>query len=94
MLRECISELKTIYADMFYIGEPIYLSRIYSVLNRVDGVIDVRKVKIFNKSGGPYSNVSLDMDKILSRDGMFLKTPQNSILEIKFPNEDIKGIAK
>lgn len=94
VLRKCISELQSLYSSKFYIGEPLYLSRIYSTLNRVDGVIDVRKVKVFNKTGGLYSTVSLDMDKILSRDGTFFMTPQNSILEIKFPTEDIKGIAK
>ena len=45
VFEKCISELQTLYSSKFYIGEPLYLSRIYSTLNRVDGVIDVRKVK-------------------------------------------------
>jgi hypothetical protein len=94
VLRECIDEVKKLYADKMYIGEPLYVTRVYEILNRVDGVVDVRKVKVFNKTGGAYSNVSLDMDKILSRDGTFFHTPQNSILELRFPDEDIKGIAK
>tara|TARA_Y100000114_G_scaffold31134_2_gene26747 strand:+ start:5906 stop:7705 length:1800 start_codon:yes stop_codon:yes gene_type:complete len=94
VLVECIEEVKQLYADKFYIGEPLYITRIYSILNRVDGVLDVRKVKIENKTGGVYSDVSLDMDKILSKDGTFYHTPNNSILELKFPDNDIKGIAK
>jgi hypothetical protein len=94
VLAECIEKLKDMFSDKFYIGEPLYVTRIYSVLNRVDGVLDVRKVKIENKTGGSYSNVSLQMDKIISKDGTFYMTPNNSILEIKFPDNDIKGIAK
>ena len=80
--------------DKFYIAEPLYLTRIYSILNRVDGVDDVRKVKVDNLTGGVYSNVSIDMSKILSRDGTFYQTPDNCVLELKFPDQNIKGIAK
>jgi len=54
----------------------------------------VRKVKINNQNSGAYSPITLDMDKIISKDGTFYQTPNNSILELKFPDEDIKGIAK
>ncbi len=94
VLRQCIEDVKSLYSDKFYIGEPLYITRIYDILNRVDGVVDVRKVKVNNKTGGAYSNVTLDMDKILSKDATFYQTPQNSILELRFPDEDIKGIAK
>jgi hypothetical protein len=94
VLRRCIDEVKVLYSDKFYIGEPLYITRVYDILNRVDGVVDVRKVKVNNKTGGAYSNITLDMDKILSKDGTFYHTPQNSILELRFPDEDIKGIAK
>jgi len=36
----------------------------------------------------------MDLDKILSKDGTYLKTPDNVILELKFPELDIKGTAK
>ena len=45
VLRQCISEVKSLYADKMYIGEPLYVTRVYEILNRVDGVVDVRKVK-------------------------------------------------
>ena len=94
VLRQCINEIKGLYADKFYIGEPLYITRAYEILNRVDGVVDVRKVKVNNQTNGAYSPITLDMDKIISKDGTFYQTPNNSILELKFPNEDIKGIAK
>lgn len=94
VLRQCINEIKSLYADKFYIGEPLYITRAYEILNRIDGVIDVRKVKVNNQTNGAYSPITLDMDKIISKDGTFYQTPNNSILELKFPDEDIKGIAK
>jgi hypothetical protein len=94
VLRQCISEVKSLYSDKMYIGEPLYVTRVYEILNRVDGVVDVRKVKVYNKTGGAYSSVNLDMDKVLSKDGTFFHTPDNTILELRFPDEDIKGIAK
>jgi hypothetical protein len=94
VVRKCIEAVRSLLADKFYIGEPLYLTRVYSALNRIDGVDDVRKVSAKNKTGNLYSNVSLDMDKILSKDGTFYKTPENCILELKYPEEDIKGIAK
>jgi hypothetical protein len=94
VLQECINDTKELLADKLYIGEPLYLTRIYERLNRVDGVIDVRKVMFHNKTGGNYSSISMDLDKILSKDGTYLKTPDNVILELKFPELDIKGTAK
>jgi len=94
VLRNCIEEVKTLYSDKLYIGEPIYLSRVYSILNRVDGVIDVRKVNFKNKSNGLYSNITLDFDKILSKDGTYYMTPNNCIMELKYPDLDIKGTVK
>jgi hypothetical protein len=94
VLRQCIEEIKKLFSNKLYIGEPLYLSRIYSVINRIDGVIDVKNIKFVNKTGGVYSLITLDLDKIVSKDGTYLMTPQNCIMELKFPEEDIKGIAK
>ena len=93
VLQECIREIKSLFSDKLYIGEPLYITRIYEILNRVDGVIDVRKVTIVNKAEGNYSPISMDLDKILSKDGTFFKTPNNVILELKLPDLDIKGTA-
>tara|TARA_B100002019_G_scaffold89879_1_gene77724 strand:+ start:123 stop:1922 length:1800 start_codon:yes stop_codon:yes gene_type:complete len=94
VLRNCIEHVNLLMRDKFYIAEPLYLTRIYNTLNRVEGVDDVRNVKVYNKTGNGYSSVSIDMEKILSRNGTYYKTPQNCILELKYPNENIKGIAK
>lgn len=94
VLQQCVDEMKTLFSDKLYIGEPLYITRIYEKLNRVDGVVDVRKVMIKNKTGGIYSTISMDLDKILAKDGTYYKTPDNVILELKYPDTDIKGTVK
>jgi hypothetical protein len=94
VLFACIEKLKEYFEDTAYIGEPLYLTRIYETLNRVDGVVDVKSVKINNVFGGVYSDKSLEMKQLLSKDGTYYKVPQNVILELKYPSLDIKGTVK
>jgi hypothetical protein len=94
VINRVISKLSTDWNNTFYVGEPIYVSSIYNIINKVNGVSDVKKVKIFNKSGGSYSASSVDFDDLISRDGTFYKAPKNVIFELKFINADIRGVAK
>ena len=55
------------------------------------GVLDVTKVKIFNKAGTNYSGASIDVEQNMSPDGQYLIIPKNCIVEIKFPESDIIG---
>ena len=55
---------------------------------------DQKKINIYNKSGGNYSATSINFDDLKSRDGTFYKAPKNVIFELKFPNADIRGVAK
>ena len=94
MLNLAIKNLKDFYKTKLFIGEPIYNTDVYNVLTNTKGVNDVKKVSLFNKRGGSHSSTPLDFDKIRSKDGTYYKTPKNVIMELKFPNRDIKGIAK
>ena len=94
VLTECISEIQEYFSNVAYIGEPIYISRIYQRLNSVTGVIDTKDVVLENKSGGVYSSISYNFEDALSRDGTYITMPQNSIAELKYPNSDIKGTVK
>jgi hypothetical protein len=94
VVNRVISKLASDYNNTFYVGEPIYVSAIYNTINKVDGVSDVKKIKIYNKSGGNYSATSINFDDLISRDGTFYKAPKNVIFELKFTNADIKGVAK
>jgi hypothetical protein len=87
-------EVKDLFSETLYIGEPLYITNIYNALSKLDGVVDVKKVKVFNKTGGAYSTNALDFDEVMSRDGTFLKVPDNVILELKTPGSDIKGVAR
>jgi hypothetical protein len=70
------------------------LSRLYEIINNVEGVYDVKRVKAFNKTNGNYSQINYNMENSLSKDGSYYKIPKNIILEIKYPNIDIKGTVK
>jgi hypothetical protein len=94
VINRVIAKLSSDYNDTFYIGEPIYVSSIYNTINKVDGVSDVKKISIYNKTGGVYSASSINFDDLISRDGTFYKAPKNVIFELKFINADIRGVAK
>jgi hypothetical protein len=82
------------FSDKMYIGEPLYVANIYKELNKLEGIIDVQNV-IFNiKNAANYASSPVSLQELMSSDGTFLKTPKNAVLEIKFPNLDIKGIAR
>lgn len=94
VLSECIKNLKEYFSEVSYVGEPIYITKIYQRLNDVDGVVDTKDVVLENLTGGEYSSSSLDFKTALSRDGTFVHIPKNAIAELKFPDTDIKGTVK
>jgi hypothetical protein len=94
VLFNCKKSLEDFVKETPYIGEPLYITRFYEVLNKTTGVVDVKKISIKNKSNGKYSPVSLNFGKMLSKDGTFYKVPKNVILELKYPDLDIKGTVK
>jgi uncharacterized phage protein gp47/JayE len=83
--------LQTLFRDKMYIGEPIYLTKIYQTINRVRGVVDTQQVKAVIKQEANYSNLGLEIEEILSKDGTFLKCPKNCVFEIKFLDQDLRG---
>lgn len=89
--NSCIEAITDLFSETFYIGEPIYISRIYQTLNRLDSVTDVISIKITPIVGGLYSETSVNFNDILSIDGSYYKAPKNCIFELKFPKNDIKG---
>ena len=91
VMGRCINKIKEFYSDQLYIGEPIYITTLYTILGKVEGVSDVRKVSVFQKFSGLYSSVRIDFDEALSRDGTYINTPKNVIMELKHPNLDIQG---
>ena len=76
------------------IGEPLYISSMYTMLNRVRGVLDVKSIKIVPRWGAGYSDKHFDFDARKSADGTYISTPDNVVLELRFPKADIRGTVK
>ena len=91
ILQRAITALKLKFINHYDIGEPIFISSIYNILNEVDGVEDTTDVRVYHKVGGQYSTTRFDFDKYLSADGRVVRGFENIIFELKFPNDDIKG---
>ena len=91
IIGKCNSAIREYFSNQLYIGEPIYITRLYSVLGKVDGVADVKTVRVSQKKGADYSSVNINFDETLSSDGTYIITPKNAIMELKYPNRDIKG---
>tara|TARA_R110000824_G_scaffold376502_1_gene567643 strand:+ start:511 stop:2304 length:1794 start_codon:yes stop_codon:yes gene_type:complete len=91
VLNNALSAVKDAMAQPLYIGEPIYVTDIYGILNKVDGVVDTKNVSITNKSGAGYSSTSININSMVSPDGLTVEAPENVCFECKYPESDIGG---
>lgn len=91
IIDKCNSRL-TSYFDVknWNIGQPISISNIFTVLDRVEGVQTVTSVQFNNKVGGQYSEYEYDI-KGATKNGVLYPSYDPMIFEIKVPNSDIKG---
>jgi len=95
ILNEANRHIRTFYLrNRFEIGESITINDIYRQLNKVAGVVDVVDVQIIGKTGGLYSDSNFDPIRAMSSDARAIRSDQNSIFELKFPNVDIVGSIK
>lgn len=92
ILSDCNAAIKNLFKVTPFIGQPFYLTEIYSALNKVDGVVDTKRVKITKKRGTSYSSSKFDIEEAMSADGRYLSVPDNVVLEIKYLDTDIKGV--
>ena len=93
-LNVAIEEIQKMFKMKMDIGEPIYITKIYDVLNNLDEIVDVTNVKITNAAGDKYSSDTINIDNYISADGRILYAPENAVYELKYPNIDIKGTIK
>lgn len=91
VLNSALFALRSEFSNKSDIGESFSIAKVYNILNKLNGVLDTTNVKVSAKVGGLYSNSSLNLDKLLTYDGKYIKSPKNVIYEIKFPLIDIKG---
>ena len=79
------------FAETLDIGQPIYVTKIYDILNNLDEIVDVVDAEIVSKTTAKYSDYSLNLREFLSADGRIQYAPDDVIYELKYPNLDIKG---
>ena len=91
VLASCITKLRQTFAVLPDIGEAFYITDVYKALNDVDGVVDVKKVTVKQKSGARYADLSYNIRENTAADGRYFVVPEDVIVEIKFPLQDIKG---
>ena len=92
ILASCITKLRERFAVLPDIGEAFYITDIYKTINDVDGVVDTKRVTVKQKSGTGYADLSYNIHENMSADGRYFVVPEDVIVEIKFPLEDIKGV--
>ncbi len=95
VLNACVNKLQEKVLNVSKeLGEPVYISELFKMLNSVPGVVDTTVVKLINKTGGSYSSFNYEIDKNLSQDGRFLIIPPDAVADVLFPNDDIVGVVK
>ena len=94
ILDNCTAALRDKFEEPLDMGEPLYLTEIYSTLNKVRGVIDTEDVVITLKRGSQYASTTFSVKEATAPDGRSVLAPLNAAFEIKFPNQDIRGVIK
>lgn len=94
LYSEVYDKIKDLFKNHLFIGEPLNIVNIYSAINSVTEIADTTDVIITELSGGLYSSHKINLDNWKTSDGRLIVVPQDVILELKYPNLDIRGIIK
>ena len=94
VLEQAITAVQDFFERPFFIGQPLSILEIYTVLQNVDGVADISKVKFASKTGTDYNNNYINLSRYTTTDGRRIVPPENVAFQIKFPGTDIKGEVK
>jgi hypothetical protein len=93
VLLRCISKLRSVFNNsLWQINQPIVLSKLYTDLDRIEGVQTVTSVNITNLYGsaGGYSENVYDI-AAATKNGVIYPSLDPSIFEVKYLNKDIIG---
>jgi hypothetical protein len=83
--------------NKFQMGENIYLSQLYEIINNVGGVLNIVDLRVYNKVGGdyslneiaqPYYDTATRQIDLLGQFCLF--NEPNALFEIKNVTKDIK----
>jgi len=92
-LLRCINKLKSLFSTRIWqINQPIIISKLYTELDRIEGVQTVSSIKIVNlyDTNLGYSGNVYDITAA-TRQGVIYPSLDPSIFEVKYPNTDIIG---
>ena len=91
VLTKCTETLQDYFnITKWSINEPINISKLYTLLDRIKGVQTVQHVELVNKAGGNYSQYGYDIAGA-TRNNIVYPSYDPCIFEIKYPNTDIEG---
>tara|TARA_Y100000310_G_scaffold305965_1_gene346701 strand:+ start:423 stop:2219 length:1797 start_codon:yes stop_codon:yes gene_type:complete len=93
-LNAAITAIQGMFTTKLDIAQPIYITKIYDILNELEEIVDVTDAQIIHKSGGLYSDYSFNINHYISADGRILYAPENIVYELKYPHIDIVGTIK
>ncbi len=86
-----LTQLRQTYSLKSQIGQSFSYLDVYREIQKIDGVLDVKEVKVINKTDVGYSTIPFDVEQNTTRDGNLILIPRNAIYEIKDPLLDIVG---
>ena len=91
VLLRCNQELQNYFnIANWSINQPVNLSRVYTLLDKVKGVQTVQNVKLNTKVGGNYSEYDYDIEGA-TKNNIVYPSLDPMIFEVKYPNTDIQG---
>ena len=91
VLLKCTNELKSYFnISRWSINQPINLSPLYTMLDKVKGVQTVKSIAVENKAGGNYSQYAYDV-KGATKDNVVYPSFDPCCFEVKYPDIDIEG---
>ena len=77
-------------------GDPLFTGELLKEIGTTSGVVNVVEVRVFNKTGGEYSQAEVSQSyrnvatKEIQQSDMTVFMKSNQIFQIRFPNKDIK----
>jgi hypothetical protein len=86
------AQLELAFSKKPQIGETFNILQVYRELQNVNGILDVKDIKIVNKTGNAYSSTQFNIQQNLTSDGNMIIIPKNAIYEIKNASDIVGNI--
>jgi hypothetical protein len=91
VLQIAIEKVREFFTNPLFIGQPINIYEVSTLLSKIDGVSDIADVSFGVKTTSGYSSSYVNLNKYTTSDGAKIIPPENVAFEVKFPVTDIKG---